>query len=58
MATLQSALGIFALLAICWIVSENRFAVSWRRVGASLLLALVLAVLLLKIPALKLALRR
>jgi concentrative nucleoside transporter, CNT family len=55
MLTLQSAFGIFALLAICWIISENRSAVSWRRVGASLLLTLVLAALLLKIPALKLA---
>jgi CNT family concentrative nucleoside transporter len=55
MATLQSAFGIVALLAICWIISENRWAVSWRRVGASLLLMLVLAVLLLKIPPLKLA---
>jgi concentrative nucleoside transporter, CNT family len=53
MATLQSAFGLFALLAICWIISENRWAVSWRRVGASLMLTLVLAVLLLKIPALK-----
>ena len=52
MLTLQSAFGIFALLAICWILSENRRAVSWRRVGASLMLTLVLAVLLLKIPAL------
>src|ERR1700752_2562949 len=55
MLTLQSAFGIFGLLAICWIISENRRAVSWRRVGASLLLTLVLAALLLKIPALKLA---
>ena len=55
MLTLQSAFGIFALLAICWIISENRRAVSWRRCFASLLLTLALAVLLLKIPALKVA---
>ena len=54
MATLQSAFGLFVLLAICWSISESRWAVSWRRAGASLLLTLVLAVLLLKIPALKL----
>src|SRR6187549_1061035 len=53
MLTLQSAFGLFALLAIGWIISENRRAVSWRRCFASLLLTLVLAVLLLKIPALK-----
>src|SRR6476661_4524837 len=55
MLTLQSAFGLFALLAIGWIISENRRAVSWRRCFASLLLTLVLAVLLLKIPALKVA---
>jgi CNT family concentrative nucleoside transporter len=55
MLIFQSAFGLFALLAICWIISENRAAVSWRRCFASLLLTLVLAVLLLKIPALKLA---
>ncbi len=53
MLTLQSAFGLFALVAIGWIISENRRAVSWRRCFASLLLTLVLAVLLLKIPALK-----
>ena len=53
MLALQSAFGVGALLAICWIISENRWAVSWRRVGASLLLTLVLATLLLKVPALK-----
>jgi concentrative nucleoside transporter, CNT family len=52
MATLQSAFGLFALLAICWLISENRRAVSWRRIGASLMLTLVLAVMLVKIPAL------
>src|SRR6476661_5366514 len=55
MLTLQSAFGLFALLAIGWIISENRRAISWRRCFASLLLTLVLAVLLLKIPALKVA---
>ena len=53
MLALQSAFGVVALLAICWIISENRWAVSWRRVGASLLLTLVLAAMLLKVPALK-----
>jgi CNT family concentrative nucleoside transporter len=52
-AQLQSGFGIIALLAICWIISEDHRAVSWRRVFASLLLTIVLALLLLKIPAVK-----
>src|SRR5690242_7823385 len=55
MPALQSAFGLFVLLAIGWAISENRRQVSWRRVGASLVVTLVLAVLILKIPALKLA---
>jgi concentrative nucleoside transporter, CNT family len=55
MLALQSAFGLFALIAIGWAISENRREVSWRRVGASLVLTLVLAVLFLKIPVLKLA---
>jgi len=50
MQNLQSAFGLLALLAIGWGVSENRFAVSWRRAGASLALTLVLALVLLKVP--------
>jgi CNT family concentrative nucleoside transporter len=50
---LQSAFGIFALIALGWLISENRAVVSWQRVGASFLLTLVLAVLLIKIPQLK-----
>ncbi|MEA2975663.1 MAG: concentrative nucleoside transporter, family [Alphaproteobacteria bacterium] len=53
MQTLQSALGVLALLAFAWIISENRQAVSWRRVGLSLLLTFLLAVLFLKVPQIK-----
>jgi CNT family concentrative nucleoside transporter len=53
MQQLQSMIGMVALLAFAWIISENRHAVSWRRVGASLLLAFVLAVLFLKVPQIK-----
>jgi len=52
MQSLQSALGVAALLAIAWIVSENRRAVSWRQAVAGLALTLVIAVLLLKVPQL------
>ncbi|KAB2882985.1 MAG: hypothetical protein F9K38_06765, partial [Pseudorhodoplanes sp.] len=55
MQNLQSAFGLAVLLAIAWSVSENRFAVSWRRAGASLALTVVLALVLLKIPPVKAA---
>jgi len=53
MLALQSAFGLIVLLAALWAISENRRAVSWRRVGASLALTVALALLMLKIPALK-----
>jgi CNT family concentrative nucleoside transporter len=55
MQHLQSATGVIALLAFAWLISENRQAVSWRRVGASLLLTFILALLFLKVPQLKAA---
>ncbi|MDT3687152.1 MAG: nucleoside transporter C-terminal domain-containing protein [Pseudorhodoplanes sp.] len=50
MQILQSLAGVAVLLAVGWLISENRFAVSWRRVGVSLALTVLLAVLLLKVP--------
>jgi CNT family concentrative nucleoside transporter len=53
MLHLQSAIGIVALLAFAWAISENRQAVSWRRAGLSLLLTFILAVVFLKVPQFK-----
>src|SRR3954447_22831520 len=50
MQNLQSALGVVALLAIAWIISENRRAVAWKQVGLALALTLATAVVMLKIP--------
>jgi len=36
MQNLQSALGVFAILAIAWPIGEDRRAVSWRRAGSGL----------------------
>lgn len=55
MQHLQSALGVLALLAIAWVISENRRAVAWKNTGVSLLVTLITAVLLLKIPQIKTA---
>jgi len=38
------------ILLLAWLLSEKRFAVPWRAIAAGLLLQLVLAVLLLKLP--------
>ncbi len=50
---IQSACGLFALLALTWVLSENRRAVPWRIVFSGVLLMLVMALLLLKVPLFK-----
>jgi len=50
MQNLQSAFGIFALLAIAWIVSEDRRGVAWTQAAIALLVTFVTAVVLLKVP--------
>jgi CNT family concentrative nucleoside transporter len=55
LATVQSAFGVIALLGLAWLISEARFAVSWKRVGLSLALTFVLAALLLKVPPIRAA---
>ena len=53
MQHLQSALGVVALLAFAYLISEERQAVNWKSAGAALALTLVTAVLLLEIPQIK-----
>jgi CNT family concentrative nucleoside transporter len=53
MQQLQSALGVVALLAFAWTISENRREVDWKSAGVALLVTLATALLLLKIPAVK-----
>jgi concentrative nucleoside transporter, CNT family len=48
--SLQSALGLLALLGIAWLLSENRRAVPWRIVLPGVALQIALAALLLKAP--------
>ena len=50
MQHLQSTLGILAILALAWLISENRRAVNWRQVGIGLGVTLVLALVMLKVP--------
>jgi CNT family concentrative nucleoside transporter len=53
MLVLQSLLGAVVIPALAFALSENRRAVSWRRAFAAMVLTVVLAVLLLKIPLLR-----
>ncbi|UPK32931.1 nucleoside:proton symporter [Bradyrhizobium sp. 186] len=50
MLRLQSALGVFALLAIAWALAENRRAVSLRQAAIGLVATFVTAIVLLKLP--------
>jgi concentrative nucleoside transporter, CNT family len=50
MLALQSVIGIFALLAIAWALSEDRRAVSLRNAAVGLAVTVVLALLFLKVP--------
>ena len=55
MQNLQSASGVVALLAFAWLLSEDRSAVSWRRVAIGLALTFALAVIFLKVPQIRAA---
>ncbi len=48
--SVQSLFGLFGLIGLAWLISENRKAVSARWVGIALLVQIVLAILILKIP--------
>ena len=50
MLQLQSAFGIFALLALAWAFGENRHAVSLRQAAIGLGVTLLTAVALIKLP--------
>jgi concentrative nucleoside transporter, CNT family len=51
MANLQSLGGMFALVAIAWVISENPRAVSWRQAALGLVVTFITALVLLKLPA-------
>jgi concentrative nucleoside transporter, CNT family len=55
MPQLQSALGIVALIAFAWAISERRSAVSLRRVAIGLVVTIGLALIFLKIAPVRAA---
>src|SRR5260370_4889467 len=50
MQQLQSAFGVIALLAIAWAFGENRRAVSLRQAAVGLVVTILTAVALIKLP--------
>ncbi len=50
MRQLQSAFGIFVLLALAWLAGENRRAVSLRQAAIGLAATVLTAIVLLKVP--------
>jgi concentrative nucleoside transporter, CNT family len=55
MQTIQSLIGVFGLLGLTFVISENHRAVAFRQAAVGLGLTFVLAALFLKIPQLKIA---
>ena len=45
--------GMAGLLALAWVMSENRRAIPWRAVVAGMVLLLILTVVFLKVPLIK-----
>ncbi len=50
---LRGLLGIFVLLFIAFLLSENRKSISWRVVGIGLLIQILLAIGILQVPFIK-----
>jgi CNT family concentrative nucleoside transporter len=55
MQNLQSALGVIAIIALAFAISEHRRAVPWRPVVIGLAVTFALAVVMLKVPQVELA---
>ena len=55
MENLQSVAGVVAIIAIAFIISENRGGVNWRQAAIGLAVTFVLALLILKVPQVKIA---
>ncbi len=55
MPQLQSALGVVVLLVFAWAISENRRALNVKSAAVALLVTVVTALLLLKVPQIKIA---
>lgn len=50
---MRGLLGMIVLLGACWLLSANRGAIDWRLVGSGILIQLIFALLVLKVPAVR-----
>ncbi len=50
---LRGALGVFVLLAACYLLSADRKAIKWRVIGIGISMQVVLAIAILKVPLVK-----
>ena len=50
---MRALIGVMFILLLAWLLSSNRKAISWRLVGVGMLLQLIFAVLVLKVPFVK-----
>src|SRR6266513_2719054 len=55
---LHALAGIAGLIALAWLLSENRRAVPWRTIAAGLGLQVLLAIICIRIPVIKNAFSR
>jgi CNT family concentrative nucleoside transporter len=53
MLIVQGMFGVIVLTAFAWAISENRRAVPWRITISGVILMVVMAALLLKVPLFK-----
>lgn len=53
MSVLRGVLGLLTVLFIAYLLSSNRKKISWRVVGMGLLVQLIIAILVLKVPFVK-----
>ncbi len=50
---LRALLGVATMLGICYLLSNNRKAINWKTVGIGLGLQLILAIAVLRVPAIR-----
>jgi CNT family concentrative nucleoside transporter len=48
---LQPVIGLFVMISLAWVISENRSGVSYRTVVVGIVLQIFFAILPLKLPA-------
>jgi CNT family concentrative nucleoside transporter len=53
MQRFQGLIGVVLILGIAWLVSNNKKKINYRLVGSGVLLQILIALLILKVPVVK-----